>query len=155
MDFPLDQSGRHSKNPPSSIQSRWTLKSIDLNIVVDLHISADKYLTPSWTWTIMGEERLSTIWEVDSVVIFQCRIGFGRSRRFWMKDRYDYVLPQHGNLCHPTSISIPQTVYQQQDCLPKEHPWGLVPCHHQPPDPDSLQGQCLLLKWRYWTFQPK
>ena len=38
MYLPLDQRGWNSKNPPSSIQSRWTLKSIDLNILVDLHM---------------------------------------------------------------------------------------------------------------------
>ena len=47
MDLPLDKRGWHSKNNPSSIQSRWKLKSIYPNSVVDLSISTEQYLPPS------------------------------------------------------------------------------------------------------------
>ena len=47
MDLPFDQRGWQSKNSPYSIQSRWELKAMELNSVVDLHMSTEKYLPPS------------------------------------------------------------------------------------------------------------
>ena len=132
MDFPLDQQGWHYKNPPSSIQSRWKLKSIDLNIVVDIHMLMEQYLPPSYLCTFMGESWFSTIWEGYSVVICQRRKVFGVSSHFLSKYHSDSVLPQNGYWQHSTTMSVPQTVCQKQECILKENYLGLVPCHYQP-----------------------
>ena len=153
MDLPLDQRRRNSKNPPSSIQTRWTLKATDINSIVYIHMSTEQYLPPSYPWMLMGEERFSTILQEYILGIYWCRKGFGGSRHFWRKDHSDYVLLQHWNKCHPTHISVPQTLCHQQECLPKEHYWGLVSFHNQPLAPDSWQWKCLMPNQRRWKFQ--
>ena len=47
--------------PPSSIQSRWALTSIDLNSVVDILVSTEKYMPPSHPWMLIREEQFWTI----------------------------------------------------------------------------------------------
>ena len=62
----------------------------------------------------MGKELFSTIREGESVEICRCRKGFGGSRHFWSKDHSDSVLPQHGDWCHTTPMSVPQTVFSSR-----------------------------------------
>ena len=155
MDFPLDQRGWHSKNTPSPIHSRWTLKDTDQNSVVDLHMSMEKYLSPSYPWKLIVEELFSTILDGESVGIYQRRKGFEGSSHFWRKACYDSMLPEHEYKCHTTPMNVPQTVCHNQGCQPKENYRGLVPCHHQYPDPDSWQGKCLLLDWRRRKRHPQ
>ena len=88
----------------------------------------------------MGAENISTIWEGDSVGIWQCKKNFRRYSHFWRKAHSDYVIPQHDNWCNTSPMYVPQTVYQMQECLPKKHVWGLVPCHHQSPAPSQLEA---------------
>ena len=77
MNFPLYQRWWHSKESPSSIHSRRTSKYIDLNSVVDLHMSKEKYPPPTYPWTLVGEAQLSTILVGDSVGICWCRNPLG------------------------------------------------------------------------------
>ena len=155
MYLTLDQRVYPSKNLPSSIQRRWTLKATDLNSVVYLHMSKEQYLPPPQPWTLMVEEPFSTIWEGDSVFICWCRKWFRGYRKFWRKAYSGSVLPQHGNWCHPIPIHATQTVCQHQECGPKVYYQWIVPCNHQPATPDSWQGKLFLPIWRCWKRQPQ
>ena len=99
----------------------------------------------------MGAENISTIWEGDSVGICQCKKNFRRYSHFWRKAHSDSVIPQHDNWCNTSPMYVPQTVCQQQECQPKEHYRRLVPCNHQPPDPDSWRGKFILPNWSCWN----
>ena len=153
MDLSLDQRGRHSKNPFSYMHIRWILKSINLNSVVDLHMSMEQYLPPPYPWTLI--EKRTIINHLRRVMCRNswCRKDFGGSSQFWRKAHSGSMPPRHGNWWHPTPMSSHQTVFKQQECGPKENYWVLVPCHHQHPAPDSWQGKCILSNWRSWKIQ--